>query len=233
MLTILKVKTKLSLSNFKGSNYLQCPQCGKKRLKPYAYDDGRIESEILGRCQREVNCNYHLKPSEYFKDKGENFHNTREYSTPEPKETFFLDKTMCESISGNFKNSTLLTFFQRTGIDFTPIFEKYKVGASPAGATVFFQFDGAKFRDGKIIKYLENGHRDKSSGMPVTWIHKSIPEFNEKKHQIRQCFFGRHLLDGSNTVCIVESEKTAVLCSGVFKSATWMATGGRTQLNEF
>jgi len=233
MIIILKAKSKLSLSNFKGSHYLTCPSCGKKRLKLYCYEDGKELHESVGRCQRESNCGYHLKPAEYFKDKGEKYVNSMEFVKPIPKLIYSLNRAMCEKIASNFKKSTLLTFLAQTGIDYSPIFERYKVGSSPNGSTVFFQFDGVKFRAGKIIKYLPDGHRDKSDGMPIAWIHKAIPDFDEKTHEIQQCFFGMHLLNKDKIVCVVESEKTAVICSGVFPSAVWMATGGRTQLNEY
>ena len=230
MIQLYDVKRKLSLSNFKGSKYLKCPACGKMRLKPYAYEDGSIESEILGRCQREVNCNYHLKPSEYFKDRGESFFNSPTFTKPVPKEIYYLDRELCEKIALNYKSSTLLTYLNKTGINYDSIFEKYKVGAGKFGQTVFFQFDGFKFRAGKIIKYTETGHRDKSSDKPVSWVHKWTKDFDEDKQELDLCFFGLHLVDESNTICLVESEKTAVICAGLFPKAVWLATGGRTQL---
>jgi len=220
----------LSLSNFKGK-YLVCPACGKLRLKPYAYTDGSIESETLGRCQREANCGYHLKPADYFKNKGEDFHNRVTFKPPTPKEMYILDPKICTPVIANYRTSTLFQLLQQTGIDYTAIFERYKIGSTKHGSTIFFQFDGANFRTGKKIKYLENGHRDKSVMPPVGWLHKIQPDFDETKQELRQCFFGRHLLSDSETVCIVESEKTAIVCAGIFKNAVWMATGGRTQLS--
>ena len=230
MIHIIEKHRKLSLSNYRGK-YLQCPNCGKMRLKPYAYDGGIIENERLGRCQREVNCGYHLKPAEYFHDKGESFQNTCTYSEPVRKDMFTLDKGFCARYYENYFESTLFNFFQCTGVDFTDVFKTYFVGATRSGATVFFQNDGVIFRAGKVIKYLENGHRDKSVRPPVLWLHKKVDGFDEEKYEIRQCFFGRHLLDNSEVVCLVESEKTAILCAGLFPDAVWMATGGRTQLS--
>ena len=144
---------------------------------------------------------------------------------------FTLDKEFCARYYENYFESTLFNFFQCTGVDFTDVFKTYFVGATRSGATVFFQNDGVIFRAGKVIKYLENGHRDKSVRPPVLWLHKKVDGFDEEKYEIRQCFFGRHLLDNSEVVCLVESEKTAILCAGLFPDAVWMATGGRTQLS--
>jgi hypothetical protein len=47
----------------------------------------------------------------------------------------------------------------------------------------------------------------------------------------RQCFFGEHLLslpeNKNKPVCIVESEKTACICSEVIPEFLWLATGGK------
>ena len=58
-----------------------------------------------------------------------------------------------------------------------------------------------------------------------------MKDFDENKHELNQCFFGQHLKNESDIICLVESEKTALLCAGLFKKTVWMATGGRTQLN--
>lgn len=50
---------------------------------------------------------------------------------------------------------------------------------------------------------------------------------------LKQCFFGEHLLaddylaDQKRPVAIVESEKTAIVCSLVFPELEWLATGGK------
>ena len=228
MIEIMHSTRKLSLSNYKGK-LIHCPNCGKVRLKPYAYENGEIESPVLGRCQREVKCNYHLKPSEYFKSKGENFINQKTFAPPKVLETYFLNSEIARKFIANYRSSVLFQFLQKTGIDYSGIFEKYLVGATKYGQTIFFQFDGAKFRTGKIITYEQNGHRSKQY-LP-TWVHKKLGDYNDTTHQLNQCFFGRHLLDSSEVVCLVESEKTALICAPIFQNAVWMATGGRTQMS--
>ena len=49
-----------------------------------------------------------------------------------------------------------------------------------------------------------------------------------------QCLFGEHLLDANPEaiVCLVEAEKTAVICAGYMPENVWVATGGKTQLGE-
>lgn len=79
-------------------------------------------------------------------------------------------------------------------------------------------------------------------GEPVT-CKKCCPKFNtcpfpRDTHDIVQCLFGEHLLKvfPKATVCIVESEKTAILMSAfdrdAFKTHLWLATGGLQNLTQ-
>ena len=51
---------------------------------------------------------------------------------------------------------------------------------------------------------------------------------------VRQCLFGEHLLarHPDALVCLVEAEKTAVICSAFCPKFVWLATGGKTQLGD-
>lgn len=105
------------------------------------------------------------------------------------------------------------------------LISKYYLGTSKhwQGATVFWQIDKShKIRNGKIILYnSETGKRVRSEN--VSWLH-SVTETPELK-QI-QCLFGEHLLNGnSKPVAIVESEKTAMICSVYLPKFIWLATG--------
>jgi hypothetical protein len=112
----------------------------------------------------------------------------------------------------------------------------YLIGQTSAGATVFPLIDqNAKIRSGKIMRYnlLKdetvvgglNPKRDKKSY--IGWIHSSekIKGFNFEK-----CLFGLHLLleFPNRKIAIVESEKTAVICSVYMPKYTWMAVGGKS-----
>lgn len=56
-----------------------------------------------------------------------------------------------------------------------------------------------------------------------------------KDANLMQCFFGEHLLttqgDDTQPVAIVESEKTAVICSIHYSKFVWIATGGKSGCN--
>ncbi len=59
------------------------------------------------------------------------------------------------------------------------------------------------------------------------WAHKLLDDADS--FNLKQCLFGEHLLsqDNSNTVAIVESEKSALIASHYLPNYTWLATGGK------
>ena len=116
------------------------------------------------------------------------------------------------------------------------LMKRYNVGTSKhwKGATVFWQIDSnGKARTGKIILYNpQTGKRVKQPFCHVTWVHSALhlTDFN-----LRQCFFGEHLLtsEKNKPVGLVESEKTALVCSVHLPHFTWIASGGKNGcLNE-
>ena len=50
--------------------------------------------------------------------------------------------------------------------------------------------------------------------------------------ELTQCLFGEHLLPqhSDKTVALVESEKTAIICSAMMPQYLWLATGGKSGL---
>lgn len=113
---------------------------------------------------------------------------------------------------------------------------RYRLGISRDGGVVFWQIDCMQHvRDGKIMFYKSDCHRDHSR-VP-TWV-----SYRLKRSGVLQplwepchCLFGLHLLkpetDGTwPVVAVVESEKTAVICSALFPQYVWVSTGGMSSL---
>ena len=117
----------------------------------------------------------------------------------------------------------------------------YQIGTSlngaTAGWTVFPQIDMEYYvRDVKLMKYKADGHRDKD-GYSFNWMHSLMAKadrFDENKYHVDHCLFGLHLATAfpKAEVCIVESEKSALLCSAFSdpNERIWMATGGKSGL---
>lgn len=129
----------------------------------------------------------------------------------------------------------------------------YHIGHGKNGHTIFWQVDeNKKVRTGKMMKYRTDGHRDKKASWSFDFIHSVLSKhwdaerrewtdeppypfpdiYNPEKEEPHLTFFGMHLLDffSSNAdVCIVESEKTALLMAiayGNHAKQVWMACGG-------
>ena len=127
------------------------------------------------------------------------------------------------------------------------VMKEYHVGTARNGMTIWWQIDEQqRVRTGKMMLYGIDGHRNKESKYNFDFIHAALfrdprfPQYDEDKQEPQQCLFGLHLLDHykrpniDQTVCIVESEKTAVLMAiayGNHPMQVWMACGGIESLN--
>ena len=106
--------------------------------------------------------------------------------------------------------------------------ERYRLGMAKDGSVIFWEIDQqGHCHNGKLMHYLSDCHRDKSR--TPTWAATELkktgtlsPDF-ENPH----CLFGEHLLrTGNKGVAIVESEKTAIICSQLFPDFIWLSCGG-------
>lgn len=123
----------------------------------------------------------------------------------------------------------------------------YHLGTTRKGWAIFWQIDEQKrVHTGKMMEYQDNGHRMKGEGYHSDWIHAALfrdtrhPEYDEDKQEMKQCLYGLHLLNTykrtniDQTVCIVESEKTALLMATAYGNnakQVWMACGGIESLS--
>ena len=227
----------------KGSKKNICPKCQKKRFVNYQnMETGKLLPPMVGRCDREINCGYHLTPKEFFKDLNidVNFH-INKVVIPEIKTPTFHPNKLINLSNKNFDKNNFIqylkTVFNEKQTD--RIISKYLIGTSTYwnGATVFWQIDTKNLiRGGKIMLYLSaTGKRVKKPYNHITWVHsvllkkKKIHKFN-----LDQCLFGSHLLnqDKNKPVAIVESEKTACIMSELFDKYLWLSCGSLSNLNE-
>ena len=140
------------------------------------------------------------------------------------------------------RDSHLVTFL-RTILPSSTIealIEDYRIGVARNGATIFFQLDiEGRCRTGKVMKYdPETGHRIKDPDTPsrITWVHSLMRQAGQlpASWNLTQCLFGEHLLKEhpDKPVALVESEKTAVICAGLMPKYVWLATGGKSCVND-
>ena len=113
----------------------------------------------------------------------------------------------------------------------------YQLGVTKDGHVIYWYIDKDDVvRMGKVMAYKSDGHRNKL----ITPL--SIPKELSKRgkvsadYSIKQTLFGEHFLgyppNKNKAICIVESEKSAVICSMCIPGVLWMATGSRCNLQE-
>lgn len=89
------------------------------------------------------------------------------------------------------------------------------------------------------MKYnRETGHRIKDEAMPnrITGVHSLLKKQGvlPQEWELTQCLFGEHLLKKypDKPVCLVEAEKTALICAALMPKCVWVAVGGKGQLGD-
>lgn len=226
----------------------ECPLCGDHRsfVLYLDGDTGEPIDRTVGRCNHESSCGYHYTPKQFFADhpaeKERKSVLTRQIQERKPKpEAGYIPFRYVER-SASY-NSSFIRFlcglFDRYTLE-SPTIERlmrdYALGATKDGDIIYWQIDiNGKVRSGKVMRYNpETGRRVKDAG-GINWVHsilkkkKLLPDdFN-----LTQCLFGEHLLKVCPTkiVALVESEKSALIASGVYPDYIWLATGGKSQLS--
>ena len=239
------VEFRFSLEPYKGSKH-QCPSCGQNTFVRYIDNEtGEYLSDEVGRCDREDKCGYHYPPRKFFEDypeeKSKYIEKGRTMMHEEqqrPRIFFGIDSKYVDRSQSDRSNFVrfLRNLFDAEIIE--RLITTYRIGAARDGSVIFWQIDAQKVvHTGKIMQYNpETGHRRKDLGKPVDWVHSRLKKDNvlPSDWELVQCLFGEHLLPDTPkaTVCLVESEKTAVICSALLPDSIWLATGGKQNLKE-
>lgn len=223
----------------KSSKKHRCPSCNKIRFVRYIdIETSLYLDEKFGRCDRETNCAYFVRPntdkstivstaknnSQYYNTTDSTIHNENKKVLQHSLQRL-VEKTLQRYCNNNLYQS-LITLFDEKEVD--SIFKKYNIGTSKNwdGATVFWQIDNKnKIRTGKIMLFDKlNCKRVKVPFNHITWIHKKVILEN---FVLQQCLFGLHLIYKSKKIAIVESEKTCIIMSLFLPEYTWLATGSK------
>lgn len=215
-----------------------CPNCNKKTLVLYIdTENSAYISEVVGRCDREINCGYHYKPKSYFADNNMEYKNQMFAGLKicEKKQTsYHNEKEILETLSFYSENNFVTFLKSKFDIqEVEKIIADYKIGTAQFWnfGTVFWQVDiNNLIRGGKIIIYNKSGKRTKY----INWFHSIKKKLNQIAiFNLNQCFFGEHLLNNCNKdIAIVESEKTACIMSSLFQKYLWIAAGSLNGLND-
>ncbi|MBK7096743.1 MAG: hypothetical protein IPH57_17390 [Saprospiraceae bacterium] len=235
-----------------------CPQCNNKELTLYIdTKTGNHLAEDVGKCNRLQKCGYHYTPKQYFDNNPEarpketnslyldnknNYSGFQSYqdltkvNESRQKETgSFIKAEILHDSLKNYENNNFIKYLQSLfPIEIVQgIIKKYLIGTSGYwnGSTIFWQIDQqGKIHAGKVILYdPETGKRIKQPFNYIHWIHKimKLPGF-----ELRQCFYGLHLINDPKPIALCESEKTAIIASEYLPQFNWIASGGLQNINE-
>lgn len=245
---------KYELEKYRGAGSRHtCPACHALRSFTRYVDaaTGEPLSPEVGRCDHENRCGYHYTPKQYFADHPEaRPQSPEEMRRPSRKlplpqsQPRDIDRIPREYVARSLGYGSdfiryLLSLFDTDKLEsptVTRLMGEYYFGRTRDGAVIFWQIDTEKrTRGGKIMRYDPGtGHRIKNAATPVDWVHARLKRTGKLPEgwTLTQCLFGAHLLKRrpGDTVCLVESEKTAVICSGVMPRYVWLATGGKQNL---
>lgn len=228
-----------------------CPACERPRcFTLYIDDNGNILHPTVGRCDHESSCGYHRTPRQYFHDHPEHRHfvipSERSESRylhhdrparPDRASQGIIPQNLIPPPSGsNHLITYLKTMIPSSAID--RIITDYRLASTPDQAIIFLQIDqDNQCRTGKIMQYNPaTGHRIKDPNKPgrINWLHSVLKRRKQlpPDWQLTQCLFGEHLLPQhpDKTIALVESEKTAIICSAMMPQYLWLATGGKSGL---
>ncbi len=223
------------------SSRVTCPACGHKNaFARYIDDAGEALADGVGRCNREVQCGYHLKPKDYFAAHPSTIWIPKPITSkpPQPKPQLieipqhYFEKSQTERERNAFV-AFLLSRYDRA--DVMRVCEAYGIGDFE-GFTTFWRKDASgKPWTAKLIKYdAQTGKRRKDLEYSFDWMHALLKRRGVLPEQCdyRRVFFGAHLLtDQVQTIALVEAEKTAVIARLELPGCLWLSCGGRTQIN--
>lgn len=238
------------LERYKGrSSRYTCPKCGRPHCFTRYIDTetNQYLADDVGMCDHKNRCGYHKPPREYFKERGSEYYSEYRQSYPlnrstessKERETDFIPMRIIKDLEKLDKKKNTLKEFLSTLVspsDLQQVFSAYHVGTTKNGETVFPQIDmQGRCRTAKIMAYDENGHRIKDQMDRIDWLHARIMKKKRLKPSdwnLKQCLFGEHLLHlrPNAMVCLVESEKTAIICALVRPQYLWLACGGKQNL---
>lgn len=235
---------------------LTCPSCGRHHcFVPYVDDQNNIIGEEYGRCNHESSCGYFQYPPSqpdwrnypprYYRPQPKPKSRIIKKSPLQPEPAAGLCTIPMDLIQKTIRINQPSDFlkFLRTLFDedtINRLVQEYNIGVTKSGDAVFYQIDSqGRCRTGKVMKYDPiTGHRIKDASIqtPITWVHSLLKQQRvlPQEWELTQCLFGEHLLKKypDKDVCLVEAEKTAIICSGFMPQCVWVAVGGKTQLGD-
>ncbi len=225
-----------TLEKYKGmKTRFSCPNCNSKKsfTRYIDLETNEYLADHVGRCNKVDRCNYHFKPKQFFEDNKDytQVYKPQQKRVEPPQKPMFtipieqLDATLTKYDNNNFALILLKLFGYNEAVKLLTL---YEIGTSKKwnGANIFWQIDvNGIVRTGKIMLYnIETNKRVKQPYDHISWVHKDIIT---DTYELKQCFFGEHLINQykSKHIAIVESEKSAIICTYFLPEYVWLSAG--------
>ncbi len=220
----------------KGSKKHHCPACHKKRFVRYIdLQTDQYLPEIYGKCDREMNCGYHLNPYKngYAKDSNVTSASTYQISKPivKSKQVFIPKEVLYKTRTAYEENIFIQNLMENIAFPFEvinieKIIEHYHLGTVTKGyckgGTTFpfidinnniraiqvklFDKHNHTTNTDFLHSIIEKHHKQNKQDVP-NWL----KAYNKNETKV-SCLFGEHLLTKypNNPVALVEAPKTAI-----------------------
>lgn len=203
--------------------YGYCHSCGTTSLPPTIYVDNSggefVWNELTAQFETVTGGVYHNNVSQlqdYDVSHAINHNeNTKHYIV-------YIDFELVTKFETKKRENALLVYMRGVYGDTKTSIAKelYHMGTSKKGGAVFWKINkNYKVQKAKVCFYKKNGKRTKYFKSPFL-----------NKDGYVDCLFGEHLIDQKEnlekTIVLVESEKTAIICSIMLPNYVWLAYGG-------
>lgn len=210
---------------YKSKKY-RCPSCGHdNRYRRFIDDNNHLLPEQYGICDRMNSCGYANFPRK--EDSIPTFEKVKVVTIPKeisyiPEEDMLITQ---ERLDFNVLFTYLSSLFDYNTVK--KVFQDYYVGTVDfyGQSPCFWKIDlDGRVRTGKVMRYSDKGKRVKED-YSFKWMHRRGSHFV-------QVPFGAHLIEKGDIVNVVESEKTALICSIFYPEQKWVAVGGSNCLKQ-
>lgn len=210
-----------------------CPSCGKRRFVRYIdTETGEYLPEEYGRCDREQNCSYHVKPGRSISNQS-----SEKYQQPAPRTYIPLD-VLIATQKGYEQNSFvkyLVTLFDIQTVK--QLVSRYHLGTSRRGCVFWYIDQLGNIAAGQVKQFDAGGHTVKNS---ETWVHSILrnepwcKDYNRQERKVN-CLYGAHLLKlfPKMPIALTEAPKTAIIASVYFPKYLWMAVFNKSSMQPY
>lgn len=206
-----------SLEKYRGPHTrYTCPSCGKKgEFVRYVDANGNYFGEDIGRCNRVIKCGYHKKPSGVVRQISDNV-DLSDIGYARIDVAYY-------SMYPTDENIVLMPLFKRFGVTLDDM-KAYGVTRD------IHYYDGVVYWEKIDDKTIQGGVR-------IRYNPKTMKRYKDKQAKYlnkmygaeykRKYPFGYSCIDMMReAVCVVESQKTAVVMNRVIDKYSWVASCG-------